>query len=88
MLVCTFFARASIPPACIRVSATAKYLNQEAHLRCASVSFPLPMPLACRLRLSQPTRDAIFKLTLDTNREAVFTVQNWAELNLIYFVSM
>lgn len=74
VLLCTFFARATIPPASMRVSATAKYLNQESHLRCASVSFPLPMPLACRVRLSQPPRNAVFKLTLDTNREAVFTV--------------
>jgi hypothetical protein len=76
MLQCVFFARAAIPPSSMRVSATATYLAQGSVLRCASISFPLPMSLACHVQSSQPTRGAVFKLTLDTDQAAVSKQRN------------
>ena len=69
---CTFFTRTAIPPASMKVSATAVYSTQDSSLRSASMSFALPMCLACRVQPAQTSQSAAFKLTLHTNQDAVF----------------
>lgn len=64
-----FFARRDRPPASMNVTATTSYIAPGSLPRCVSTEFRLPLCMACRV-LHPPVRDANFKLTLDTDREA------------------
>ena len=66
----SFSAQKRIPPASMRVTAAARFRAADTHVTCASVTFSLPMALACRMQSNQPSQDAAFKLTLDTDAKA------------------
>ncbi|KAJ1446125.1 PTHB1 N-terminus-domain-containing protein [Pelagophyceae sp. CCMP2097] len=69
VLSCSFYARTLAPPARMTVNAAVCF-SHGGFPRYSAVSFRLPMYLACRLLLP-PARDATFKLTLDSSRDAV-----------------
>lgn len=71
MLEYTFFAHKAIPPASMSVTAAVKFSLADTRVRCVSVTFSLPMSLACRVQPNMCPRNAAFKLTLNTDIKAV-----------------
>ena len=66
---CALTARSSIPPSSMNVKVSASFVKGDVP-RYSSIGFRLPMCLACRI-VVPPVRESMYKLTIQTDKEAV-----------------